>query len=50
MSTDIVTTAIYLDHNASSPIHPAAQAAMAPLLAESYSNPSSEHWAGTDGA
>ena len=45
-----MNTPIYLDHNASTPIHPAVQAAMAPLLAESYGNPSSGHWAGTDGA
>ena len=50
MSTDSVNTPIDLDHNASTPIHPAVQAAMAPLLAESYGNPSSGHWAGTDGA
>lgn len=39
-------TRIYLDHNASTPIDPAVRAAMLPLLAEHYGNPSSEHWAG----
>jgi cysteine desulfurase len=50
LSTDIVTTALYLDYYARTPIHPAAQATMAPLPAESYGNPSSGHWAGADGA
>lgn len=36
---------IYLDYNASTPIDPAVAAAMAPLLAESFGNPSSGHWA-----
>jgi cysteine desulfurase len=50
LSTDSVNTAIYLDYNASTPIHPAVQAAMAPFLAGSYGNPSSGHWAGAPAA
>jgi cysteine desulfurase len=42
--------AIYLDYNASTPIHPAVQAAMAPFLAEPFGNPSSGHWAGAPAA
>ena len=45
-----MNTAIYLDYNASTPIHPAVQAAMAPFLAEHYGNPSSGHWAGAPAA
>lgn len=45
-----MNTAIYLDYNASTPIHPAVQAAMAPFLAGSYGNPSSGHWAGAPAA
>ena len=41
---------IYLDYNASTPIHPAVQAAMAPFLAGHYGNPSSGHWAGAPAA
>jgi cysteine desulfurase len=41
---------IYLDYNASTPIHPAARAAMAPFLAEHHGNPSSGHWAGVPAA
>ena len=37
---------IYLDHNASTPIHPAVAAVMRPLLEDAYGNPSSTHWAG----
>src|SRR5450756_2532017 len=47
---DAVNTSIYLDYNASTPIHPAVQAAMAPFLAGSYGNPSSGHWAGAPAA
>jgi cysteine desulfurase len=36
---------LYLDYNASTPIDPDAAAAMHPLLAEGYGNPSSGHWA-----
>ena len=41
---------IYLDYNASAPIHPAVQAAMTPFLAAHYGNPSSGHWAGVPAA
>jgi cysteine desulfurase len=41
---------IYLDYNASTPIAPEVQAAMAPFLAAAYGNPSSGHWAGTPAA
>lgn len=37
---------IYLDHNASTPLCPAARAAMLPLLDGAFGNPSSGHWAG----
>jgi cysteine desulfurase len=36
---------IYLDYNASTPVDPAVVAAMQPLLANHYGNPSSGHWA-----
>jgi cysteine desulfurase len=36
---------IYLDYNASTPVHPAVVAAMQPFLAEAFGNPSSAHWA-----
>jgi cysteine desulfurase len=39
-------TPIYLDFNASTPVAPAAAAAMRPLLEAHYGNPSSIHWAG----
>jgi cysteine desulfurase len=38
-------SAIYLDHNASTPIDPEVAAAMRPLLEEAFGNPSSGHWA-----
>ncbi len=38
---------IYLDYNASTPIDPAAAAAMRPFLEDHYGNPSSGHWAAT---
>ena len=41
---------IYLDYNASTPIHPDVRAAMAPFLSERYGNPSSGHWAGVPAA
>ena len=47
---DDVNNAIYLDYNASTPIHAAVQAAMAPYLAGHYGNPSSGHWAGAPAA
>jgi cysteine desulfurase len=34
---------IYLDHNATTPLHPHARAAMAPFLDEAFGNPSSSH-------
>jgi cysteine desulfurase len=37
---------IYLDYNASTPIHGDVAAAMLPYLAQDYGNPSSGHWAG----
>ena len=37
---------VYLDYNASTPIHPVVREAMAPFLNDAYGNPSSEHWAG----
>ncbi|MDY0003315.1 MAG: cysteine desulfurase family protein [Polyangia bacterium] len=37
---------IYLDHNATTPVHPAAREAMLPLLGETFGNPSSVHWFG----
>lgn len=36
----------YFDHNATTPLHPAARAAMAPWLGERFGNPSSLHAAG----
>jgi cysteine desulfurase len=38
---------IYLDYNASTPVDPAAAAAMRPFLDGHYGNPSSGHWAAT---
>jgi cysteine desulfurase len=35
--------AVYLDHNATTPLHPRARAAMLPWLAERWGNPSSVH-------
>ncbi len=37
---------IYLDHNATTPIHPAVREAMLPYLGERFGNPSSSHDAG----
>jgi cysteine desulfurase len=39
-------TRVYLDHNATTPLDPAALEAMLPYLRESYGNPSSLHWFG----
>jgi cysteine desulfurase len=50
VSTDTADTPIYLDYNASTPIHPEVQAVMAPFLAGDYGNPSSGHWAGAPAA
>jgi cysteine desulfurase len=41
---------LYFDYNASTPIAPAVQAAMAPFVAGHYGNPSSGHWAGAPAA
>lgn len=38
--------AIYLDHGATTPLHPAVEAAMAPYWQERYGNPSSHHATG----
>jgi cysteine desulfurase len=38
---------IYLDHGATTPVHPAVLAAMAPYWNEQYGNPSSHHRTGT---
>ncbi len=37
---------IYLDFNASTPIHPAVAASMRAAMEDGYGNPSSRHWAG----
>jgi len=37
---------IYLDHNATTPVHPDVVEALLPFLQEKFGNPSSIHWAG----
>ena len=37
---------IYMDHNATTPVHPAVLEAMLPFFGERFGNPSSIHWAG----
>ena len=37
---------IYLDHNATTPVHPKVVEALLPFLTEKFGNPSSIHWAG----
>ena len=37
---------IYLDYNATTPIHPEVADAMIPYLREQFGNPSSSHWYG----
>jgi cysteine desulfurase len=37
---------IYLDYNATTPVHPAVLDAMLPFYREQFGNPSSVHWAG----
>lgn len=37
---------IYLDHNATTPVHPDVVEALLPFLWEKFGNPSSIHWAG----
>ncbi|MEK6779568.1 MAG: cysteine desulfurase family protein [Candidatus Deferrimicrobiota bacterium] len=39
---------VYLDHNATTPVHPEVREAVAPFMAELFGNPSSIHWAGRD--
>src|SRR5437870_3074664 len=39
---------IYLDHAATTPLHPEARRAMEPSLADEYGNPSSLHTAGQE--
>ena len=39
---------IYLDHNATTPVHPEVREAIEPYLSEQFGNPSSIHWAGRD--
>ena len=39
-------TQIYLDHNATTPLHPAVLEQMLPYLTRQFGNPSSVHWAG----
>lgn len=39
---------IYLDHNATTPVHPEVRKAIEPYLEEQFGNPSSIHWAGRD--
>lgn len=38
---------IYLDFNATTPVHPTVAKAMRPYLEEYFGNPSSQHWFGT---
>src|SRR5436190_12435355 len=42
----VMSDAIYLDYNASTPLAPEVIARMAPLLTSAYGNPSSRHFAG----
>jgi cysteine desulfurase len=39
---------IYLDHNATTPLHPEVREAMLPFMGELFGNPSSAHWAGRE--
>jgi cysteine desulfurase len=41
---------VYLDHNATTPVHEEARNAMLGLLSEGFGNPSSLHWAGREAA
>jgi cysteine desulfurase len=43
-----MTRRVYLDHNASTPVHPEVVAEMTPYLAEVFGNPSSIHGFGRD--
>jgi cysteine desulfurase len=39
---------VYLDHNATTAVHPEVLAAMMPFFGEQFGNPSSVHWAGRE--
>ncbi len=39
---------VYLDHNATTAVHPEVLAAMMPFFGEHFGNPSSVHWAGRE--
>jgi cysteine desulfurase len=39
---------VYLDHNATTPVHPLVREAVAPYMEDLFGNPSSIHWAGRD--
>lgn len=41
-----MTTRVYLDHNATTPLHDEVREVMTRALAEGWGNPSSHHWAG----
>src|SRR5919198_2470824 len=43
-----MTRRVYLDHNASTPVHPEVLAEMIPYFSETYGNPSSVHGFGRD--
>ncbi len=46
MKRDVQLNPIYLDHGATTPVHPAVVAAMTPYWSEQYGNPSSHHRTG----
>ncbi len=39
---------VYLDHNATTPVHPEVLEAIMPFLTDGFGNPSSTHWAGLE--
>jgi cysteine desulfurase len=39
---------VYLDHNATTPVHPEVRKVIEPYLDDQFGNPSSIHWAGRD--
>jgi cysteine desulfurase len=43
---DTMIRKVYLDNNATTPIHPEVLEAMLPFLSHGFGNPSSNHWAG----
>ncbi len=45
----MISRRVFLDHNGTTPIHPAAADAMRPLIEGLVGNPSSAHWAGRAG-